>query len=173
MKKLVLLALLWASPAWAQNFGSNFSVTATPTVSVGAHTVGQSLGGLITMSVFRPNNPAGIISFIAYASKAGQTTAATVYIFDTKPSASTTCTDGQTFSLAAADMSKVAFNPVAITPAVPQSGTMAMGQSVVVQSARNGDNPFTQNLYACVVANGTITTGSASDTILTIGLRQN
>src|SRR3974390_540910 len=120
MKKvLTALLLMCASPALAQNFGSDYSVTATPTVAVGAHTVGKSLGGLITMSIFRPNNPAGLLTYVWYASKVGQTTAVTVYIFNSNPTGST-CTDNVTFSLATADMPKLAVTPVAITPVVPQ-----------------------------------------------------
>ena len=89
----------------------------------------------------------------------------TIYIFDTNP-VSSTCTDKSAFSLGAADVSKLAMAPFILTPAVVGSGTTAtVAQQTQAISMQNRDNPFTGNLYVCIVANGAVTPASTTDLV--------
>lgn len=169
----VIAAAAFSTTALAADFGSDVGRPKTPTVTAGAYSAGQAMGGLQQVAVFRGIDiPRGIFDFFSLLSKAGNTVGMTVYIFDTKPSASTTCTDTQSFVLAAGDMAKLAFAPFTITPAVPQNGTAAIGEIGETRSVMNQDSPPTQNLYICIVANGTVTPGSTSDLMFKIGVSQ-
>src|SRR6202795_2425429 len=134
MKKLLIafLSLAMCTPVWAFPFRDNFSISFTPTLQTSAYSSGNSLGGLQTVNFFAtPTQPGGKVDNFFVVSKGGATTAMTVYIFDTNPSAST-CTDKSAISLNAADVSKLAVAPFTLTPAVVGTGTTdTFAQSVL------------------------------------------
>lgn len=177
MKRLLSFAVLFwailAGQAQAQFTRFDYSVVTTPTVQNASYAQGNAMGGLQTITVFRTETaPGGYLTEFWIASKTGNTGAMTIYIFDTAPSASTTCTDKSAFVLAAADVAKLAVLPFVLTPAVPQSGTAAIAEKVLAASVWNNDATQTKKLYLCIIANGSITPGSVSDIVFKLGLRQ-
>ena len=158
-----LLAALVCTSASAQFVGSDIGVAFTPTVQNAAYASGNAMGGLQTIPFFRISS--GVFDNFQITSKGGSTTAMTIYIFDTNP-VSSTCTDKSAFSLGAADVSKLAMVPFVLTPAVAGSGTTAtVAQQTQAISMQNRDNPFTGNLYVCIVANGAVTPASTTDLV--------
>lgn len=167
----ILAAALFAlfafiSSAHAQNYGRESAVSFVPTVQNAAYSTGNSLGGLQTVPFFCCT-PAlsAIMDNFQLMSKGGSTVAMTVYIFDTNPTNST-CTDKTAFSLASADLPKLAMSPFVLTPAVVGSGaTATLAQLVQVTSIINLDAPRLGNIYVCIVANGAVTPASTSDLV--------
>ena len=165
-------------PAYAQQPGSlvggyDASFVVSPAVSASTYAAGLALGGLQTWQVFRTlQNPSGIVTNIQASSATGNTVAMTLYVFDVNPAAST-CSNLTAFALNSADIPKLAFAPVTITPAVPQNSTAAIGQYQPSPpiSVKNREAPATQNLYACLVPNATVT-AAVSDLTLKLSLVQ-
>lgn len=166
-----LLALsMWCSPLWANNMGGyDNGISFTPTLTVVTYTVGQAMGGLQTVRVFRTTTVTSwIFDMFQITSAGGNTGAMTVYTYDTKPTG--TCNNAASFSENAADVARRFMAPFVITPAVVGSGaTSATAQLLQIVSGQNHDNPQTQNLYICIVANGSIAVGSVSDLVVKIG----
>jgi hypothetical protein len=163
---LLLSAII--APAAAQVIGYDGSVSFTPAVQNAAYSSGNSLGGLQTVQLLRPPQYSGIFTSFQVTSRGGATTAMTIYIFDANPSAST-CTDKSAFSLAAADVSKLAMQPFVLTPAVVGAGTTATtAQQIQAVSIINQDTTRSPNLYVCIVAGGAVTPASTSDLIAKI-----
>ena len=169
--KLALAALLCSTAlANATNTGGyDNGITFTPTVTAGAYSSGQSMGGLQTVRVFRTTTETSwIFDIFQITSKGGNTGAMTIYTYDTKPVG--TCTDTSAFVENAADIGKRFMAPFVMTPAVVGAGTTsATAQLLQVVSGQNHDNPQLQNLYICIVANGAITPASTSDLVVKIG----
>lgn len=144
--------------------GYEFAVASTPTVQNAAYSSGNAIGGLQTIAAFRTPGGSGIVNNVSVWSKGGSTTAMTIYMFNSNPSAST-CTDKAAFVLNAADISKlVAVAPPVLTPAIVGAGTTATtaSQQTPVNMV-NGD--ATQNLYVCAVVGGSVTPASTSDLV--------
>ena len=163
---VVLLFCLCAGPAWSQSIvAREFEAVVTPTVTAGAYSSGQAIGGLQTISPFRLNGGSIILNNESLWSQGGATTAITLYIFKIKPSSSTTCTDNSSFVLAAADVaSLITEAPPVLTPAVTGAGTTRTSASVQSPiSITNGEQ--SQNLYICPVVGGTVTPGSTTDLV--------
>jgi hypothetical protein len=150
--------------------GYDISVPIVPIVQNGSYSAGNALGGLQTIPIFRGKIfPSGVWNGIWAAWKGGNTTGVTIYVFDTQPSAGTTCTDKTALTLAAADIAKLAFAPINITAmSAFQGSTFAIAESIQVRSIRNGDSPLTNNIYVCAVVNGTVTPSSTADFVLKI-----
>jgi hypothetical protein len=164
---IAMLAGIFA-PASAQVVGYDGAVSFTPTVQNAAYSSGNAMGGLQTVKFFRPPQYSGIFTSFQITSKGGSTAAMTVYVFDTNPSSST-CTDKSAFSLANADISKLAMQPFVLTPAVVGAGTTATtAQQVQVVSMINQDSTRTPNLYVCIVAGASVTPASTSDLVAKI-----
>jgi len=166
---------LAASVAWAQSAvtpGGDKAVSIAPTVQNAAYSASNSLGGLQTLSAFRLSAHSGIFNRLWLGSKGGSTVAMTVYVFDANPTNST-CTDKTAFSLASADLAKLAFAPFVITPAAPQGATQTVGEFSTVASLANADSPQTTNIYLCIVANASVTPASTSDIVGALLLSQN
>lgn len=178
MKKILLILsaiLLWSSSSMAQQiFGSDNGKAVTPVVQASAYSASNAMGGLQTVNVFRtPQNAAGILDNFWISSLAGNTAGMTIYIFDTQPSSSTTCTDKTAFVLANADVPKLALMPFIVSPATAQGITQSIAQqNQIATSVRNNDTVPTSNLYVCIVANGSVTPGSTSDLSFKISLVQ-
>lgn len=153
---------LLSTAAGAQQFGLDKSVSFTPTVQNAAYASGNAMGGLQTIAFFSITGT-GIFDQFLITSKGGSTIAMTLYIFDTNPTGST-CTDKSAFSLATADVSKLAMAPFVLTPAVVGVGvTTTLAQLSQIGSIGNHDSPQAPNLYICIVAGGTVTPASTSD----------
>jgi hypothetical protein len=166
---LLSCSLLFGSALAANVGGYDNGISFTPTLSVTTYTVGQSMGGLQTVKAFRTTTVTSwIFDIFQITSKGGNTGAMTIYTYDTAPSG--TCTNGSSFSENAADIAKRFMAPFVMTPAVVGSGaTSATAQLLQVVSGQNHDSPQTQNLYICIVANGSIVVGSTSDLVVKIG----
>ncbi len=169
MRKLGIAALLLGaalSSAQAANFGGyDNGIAFTPTLTATTYTSGQSMGGLITVQVFRTST---ILSWIFDAfqitSKTGVTTAPlTFYTYDTKPSVP--CVDTSSYSENTADIAKRFMAPFTLTPATAVGASSATAQLLQVVSGQNHDSPQTQNLYICIVAGGSYVSPSTSDLI--------
>ena len=146
-------------------YGNDVAVSFTPAVQNLAYSTGNALGPLQTIMFFRSPAFSGIMDQFGIGSKGGSTVAITVYVFDTLP-VNSTCTDKVAFSLANADIAKLAMAPFVLTPSVVGSGsTQTFAQLTQTTSVRNQDAPRTANLYVCLVTNGTVTPASTSDLI--------
>jgi hypothetical protein len=139
--------------------GGNAAVSVVPTIQAAAYASGNAVGALQTVAVFRSTSqPSGIINNVLLAWKGTQTTAITFYVFDTNPSGST-CTDKTAFSLATADIPKLALQPFTLTAAAPAVGTTATSaaSAFAPASVKNQDGSPTVNLYVCAVSGGAFT----------------
>lgn len=153
-----LIALAWCSAAYAQQVQSDIGKPVAPTIQNAAYSSGNAMGALQTVQVFRsPSQPSGVLTGVLLAWKGTETTPLTFYIFDTNP-IGTTCTDKSAFSLAAADIPKLAIAPFTLTAAAPTGTTStSAGSTFSSLSVQNQDSPGTQNLYICTVIGGTVT----------------
>lgn len=139
--------------------GTNVAVPTTPTIQAAAYASGNAVGALQTVAVFRTTNqPSGILNAISLAWKGTETTALTFFVFDTNPSGST-CTDKTAFSLATADVPKLALPPFTLTAAAPAVGTTFTSAISAFSpvSVKNQDGSPTVNLYVCAVSGGAFT----------------
>jgi hypothetical protein len=176
---LAVLCIGLASPAKSQNIlGREGVIAFIPVVQNAAYASGQSLGGLQTISIFQnpqlsfalPNQVSGIFDNFSISSNGGSTTAMTIYIFDVNPTG-TTCTDKSAFSLATADISKLAMAPFVLTPAIIGTGTtVTIAQLTQVVSIKNRDAATSNNIYICIVANGSVTPATTSDLVAKISV---
>jgi hypothetical protein len=98
---VTLLTALSAKLSWA------FDVAATPTVTNGAYSAGDIMGGLIDFpALARANDELIVITGVQVISKAAVTPSLTLVLFNADPG-STTTTDNAAYSLNAADAFKV------------------------------------------------------------------
>jgi len=155
---LVLLLVGW-QPAQAQMLSADIAVSTVPTIQAAQYVSGNAVGTLQKIAAFRSDTqPSGILRSIMVAWKGTEITALTFYVFDTNPTAST-CTDKTAFSLAAADIPKLAIAPFVLTAAAPTVGTTSTfaSSTFAALSVKNQDATPTVNLYVCVVSGGTFT----------------
>jgi hypothetical protein len=169
---LALAFLAFGNGAMAQQVQSNVAIPVTPTIQNAAYASGNAIGGLTTVKAFRiETQPSGILDSVGVAWLGGETTALTFYIFDTKPGAST-CTDKSAFSLATADVAKLAIPPFSLTAAATTGTTVTSAQSTFgPTSSNNKDSPLTANLYICVVVGGSVTP-AVGDLTYKVGMAQ-
>ena len=86
--------------------GHGFDVVANPTVTAGAYSGGDIVGGLLTFYCGDGNNSVVVITGVDVAIKSAITSTLTLVLFNANPSA-TTQTDNAAYSLAVADVFKV------------------------------------------------------------------
>ena len=86
--------------------GHGFDYAVTPTVSAGAYSAGDIVGGLLTFYVGDGNSSVVAITGIDVAVKAAVTSSLKLVLFNADPT-NTTKTDNAAYSLAAADVFKV------------------------------------------------------------------
>lgn len=168
--RIVLAAFLILAPGMAlAQTGAWPTVTVTPTVQNAAYASGNCVGGFNPI-VFSPaNSQGGVVTNVRVASVSGQTTGYTVYLFSANPTAST-CTDKSTFTLAAADVSKLIAAPFVLTPSVATGGTLSFAESAnLVRPTGAGGGAGSRTLYEALVANGAVTPGSTTDIQITVG----
>ena len=154
-------------------FGADMDFAVTPTVQNAQYTSGEVLGGLQTVSVLRSDaGSSGIINYFWLASQGGGTETVTVYLFSSKPSASTTADKGS-FSLAAADLTRLIVAPFALTLAAPTgtNATFAQSSNIGAEFA-NQDSPQTSNIYVVLVSGSTVTPGTITDIVFKVGVTQ-
>lgn len=108
MKKLLVLTLLLPSLLLAQtNIGSSRVLTVTPTISTGAYTAGDAVGGLQTLSgAGRSGIGSGLIQNIAIDDLDSESADIDIVVFTSNPTA-TTVTDNAALDINDADLSKV------------------------------------------------------------------
>lgn len=145
--------------------GWEASVSATPTISNAQYVSGNCIAGFQTVAFARYTGYHGIVNRYIIASKGGGTTAMTVYIFGASPTGST-CTDRSTFSLAAADISKLICAPFVVTPAVAIGGTISFAENTSMQCHLIAT---TSSIYIGIVSGGTWTPASTTDLVQVIG----
>jgi hypothetical protein len=144
-------------------------LTATPTVSTGAYSTGDNVGGKITLSdVCRASMGSGLIQSVVITSKSLQTATFDVVFFNADPSGST-FTDNAAQAIVDADLSKVV--------GVAQCGTVVALAAESIHQATGLALPFALSggattLYACIVVRGTPTLGSTSDVWLSVRVLQ-
>ena len=86
--------------------GHGFDLPVQPTVTAGAYSAGDIVGGLLTFSVAESNNSPVVVTGVEVAIKAAVTSALKLVLFNANPS-STTTTDNAAYSLSASDVFKV------------------------------------------------------------------
>lgn len=152
--------------------GFDIAVPVNPTVQASSYSASNAIGGLQTVSVFRnTGQPSGVLTNLNAGWKSGLLIGVTTYVFDTNPTGST-CTDKAAFVLATADVAKLAFAPISLTPVVPQGATAAVAMQPLSVSVKNQDGAATTNLYVCYVANATVTPGTTTDFFAKISVAQ-
>lgn len=143
--------------------GYEFNASAIPTVQTGSYSAGQSLGGLQTISIGATNSITGILTQIQIASKGGSVVASVIYVWQKNPTG-TTCTDKTNFVASQTDNQQLIVQPQLLTPAVVVSAqdttTYAAATNLIAPFVNGSTNT---SLYACVVANATVTPGTTTD----------
>ena len=133
-------------------------VQASSSVNSSSHSAGQSLGGLLTLSVADTSGGSGGISAIAYKSSKGSTGQIVVRIWAHNPT-NTTCTDNTAFVGSATDDAFLLTPPFTLTPAAPAVTT---GDANTYAALLPGRLSFkasgNTNVYACAVTVATDTT---------------
>jgi hypothetical protein len=144
--------------------GYEFNTSVVPTVQNASYTAGQSLGGLQTISVGTTNSLTGILDQIGIASTGGSTVAVVVYIWDKNPTG-TTCTDKSNFVKSQTDNQHLITGaPLLLSPALVVSGQDTATYASATNLTGNFVNSSTNtNLYACVLANATVTPATTTD----------
>lgn len=139
----------------ASQTGINVSVI--PTIQNASYVSGNCMGGFQTVAM---GTGVSVLNGLTLASKGGLVTAKQVYLFSASPAAST-CIDKSTFTIAAADVSKV-ITTFSITPAAPTGTTTTFA----TQGALGLGIPSGGTFYAAIVETTTETPGSTSDLVL-------
>ena len=133
------------------------NITITPTIQNAQYVSGNCMGGFQTVAL---GTAASVLNQVNLLSKGGLATAKQIYLFSANPSGST-CTDKSTFTLAAADVSKV-MSIFSLTPAAPTGTTVTFA----AQTSVGLGVPSGGTIYAAVVDTATETPGSTSDLVL-------
>ena len=143
--------------------GTTLSVTVTPTVTVGAYSVGQCVGGLMTFTAAaRSGGPgSGLVQSAVISDASGQDSAIDVVLFSANPSNST-FTDHTACAIANADLPKV-IGTIAVSDC-HLLGTSAPGVCQAQQQAM----PFSlgsgnTTIWAVNIARGTPTYTATSN----------
>lgn len=137
------------------------SIAVAQTVTAGAYSAGQSVGGKITLTGL---GNAGAITGIVFRDKAKQAATYELWIFNADPT-NATITDNAAFAVHATDLAKV----IDIIPIpAPANGGTGGGASVVNGIYRPYKLPAGTTGYAALVTRGTPTFASTSDISLDV-----
>lgn len=136
--------------------GTNVAVT--PTIQNASYASGNCMGGFQTVAM---GTSASVLNAITLASKGGLATAKQLYLFSANPTGST-CTDKSTFTIAAADVSKV-IATVSLTPTAPTGTTITFATA----GSQGYGLPSGGTFYVAIVETATETPASTSDLVLT------
>lgn len=155
------------APAGFTVLGQSSVTSVTPTVTAGAYTAGNVVGGKLTFSnVFGPAFT-GTLCDVLVRCKTTQTTVYTLYLFSQNPSA-TTWTDKAAPSINAADLPFLlgAFTVGASNSGLGTETTNQLdGINAIIQSVD-------QNLYGILTCSTTPTYGSTSDVTVSVRVRK-
>lgn len=138
----------------AATTGANVSVT--PTIQNAAYATTNCMGGFQTVAL---GTSVSVLSQIGILSKGGLATAKLLYVFSANPTGST-CTDKSTFTLAAADVSKVMLI-VSLTPAA----TTGTSVSSAFASNLGLGVPSGGTVYLAIVDTATETPATTGDLV--------
>lgn len=153
--------------------GQQITVSVTPTVTAGAYTTGQIMGGIITLaSILRVAGGSGYLPFIEATVKLTTFTGAIdAFIFSKLPTG--TYTDNTTFNLTTTDAASLLgvrhlydLTPSGTGPAILRDVWQA-------QSVYNNDTSPGTNLYVILVTRASGTLGSTSDVVLRATVDEN
>jgi len=164
---LVKLSLSLVAPSVAIQ-GQVSDVSVTPTVTAGAYTAGNEVGGLLHFSNVFGAAFSGTLTDILVTSKSVQTTGYVLYLFSQNPS-HTTWTDKSAPSINAADLPYL-LGAYTLGAANSGLGTETTNQSNNVNSAIFSVN---QDLYGVLTAVATPTYTSTSDVTVSLRVKQN
>lgn len=158
----------------AGNSGYAYQVSSTPTVTASAYTANQCLGGFNSITVAANNAQSGLVTNFQVWSKTGLTPTITVYLFEANPSSST-CTDHGTFTLNAADISKIIGAPIGVTLVAPGGATPSVGE-VTFNPPRpflaGGSGSSVKTIYYAMTTSA-ITPASTSEFVTKTGVVMN
>jgi len=168
MKKILgLLFLLLPNVAFA---GSTVCVSAVPTLTVGAYSSGQLMGGLLTFSgALDPNTGSGHVTSVNVTDKAAQAVDLDVYIFDQNPTA-TTFTNAATFAPNSADLPKIraSVNLGSSSRFAFSANSVHYAGSLALPVQGLSSASLSTTLYGALVARGAYTAASVSDATVII-----
>jgi hypothetical protein len=145
-----------------------FATSVVPTVTNGAYSAGDIMGGLMTFEVAPANDQKVVLESINIAFKAAVVPSLTLVLFSVSPSG-TTSTDNSAYSLAAADASGIiAALPLAVMGAVfvdhGTPNTYTLGNLELVMTPVSG----TKNVLALLIDGTGVTLTSTSDVQVTL-----
>lgn len=133
------------------------------TTTAVTYTTGQVIGGLLTLTNVTPNaDQRFLLQSVQIACKSTQTAAVDVYFFSANPSGST-ITNGAALAIVVADFDKVAM--------VVHLTDWSAGNPTSFAKAGNIAEPMaptsgTTSAYCCIVARGSIASGTTSEMTL-------
>jgi hypothetical protein len=140
-----------------------FSVVSAPTVTAGAYSAGEIMGGLMEFEICPLNGQEVLLTGIEIGLKAAVTPSLQLVLFDEDPT-STTKTDNAAYSLAAADVFKViksiglnAFGAILTDHGTPN--TISLDGLAIVLRPR----PSSKKIYALLIDLTGVTLTSTSD----------
>lgn len=139
--------------------GSLASTSVTPTVTAGAYSTGQVIGGVMTFaSMARAAGKTGYVTAASASSKVANTVEIDLFIFNATPSNSTT-TDHGAFALSSLDFTKLC----GVIPLTGwyAGGTPSVGYSDTCRVPAVG--LAASSIYVVAVARGAITFTGTSD----------
>lgn len=141
--------------------------TVTPAVTAALYSAGNCVGGLITLpGILARDHASGLLESLCVTDKGNQKAALNLFLFDSKPAAST-FTDKGTFTIDPTDLPRLlAVVSVAAADYLSPSGNTLAAATYGVGSAQMGKQLFGNgagDLYLAVQTTGTPTYASTSD----------
>lgn len=137
--------------------GNNVSVT--PTIQNASYISGNNMGGLQTITL---GTSQSVLNQVSLMSQGGLATGKVIYLFDANPTGST-FTDKSTFTIAAADTSKI-LSVFTLTPVAPTGTT----RTFAAASNLGLGIPFGGVIYLAIVETVTETPGTTTDLVLSL-----
>lgn len=169
------LFLLVPSLAFGQNVGATKFISVTPTITAGAYSTGQDIGGKLTFTnALRPTVGSGYIVSVCVSDKNAQAIDLDFVPFNSNPSA-TTITDTVALDIDDADISKVAA-PVNLGSAsrfaFADNSTHCVGSLAIPVQGKTSAGAPDGTIYGVLVARGAYTGASTGDITVTLGISQ-
>ncbi len=175
--RYVLVALLCLVPvvANAQNGPQTFCTTVSPTVTAGAYSSGQDIGGKLTFTgALRNSTRSGMLVSVSVVDQAAQTADLEVVLFNDNPS-STTFTDAATLDIADADMAKIA-GVISLGStsrfSYADNGIKYIGSLAIPLQGGQASGTASRTVYAALVSRGTPTFAASTDVSVMICVSQ-
>ncbi len=144
------------------------TIAVTPTVTAGAYSTGQVIGGVLTVAaILRENTRTGYLTSVRITTKVANTVQIDAFIFNANPTSSTT-TDNGAFSLHDSDRAKL--KGVVRVDSWVAAGTPSVGykEARVPLTGAAADD-----IYVVLVIRGAHTPGSTSDLTVEFTADQN